>query len=327
MTQDDWSLSSPLFGSTRQLEVIALVIREKKHPKLYAVKCSICCLDSELFGTGVFLTQKAGLLKGLIPCGCGKNVLWNKQQYEVLCKRKAKEIGNIFNGFTGTWNGCHTAMSQTCPLHGEWSTGTISNLLRNKSGCYSCWVDKVTADNTKPDNIMIASFLASGAFHRDTKFWRSERTNSRGDKEHWYTACAECDTVGETKSGDLQIGRKSCACSPHRQEEAYINLLLDNKSQVVALKFGIANNSYERAKVQNRSSVYNVVQHSIYSFGDVKTCRQAERDCKKELETRVVLKRDMPDGWTETTWVYNLEKIIEIYERNGGVLNEKPRSR
>jgi hypothetical protein len=27
----------------------------------------------------------------------------------------------------------------------------------------------------------------------------------------------------------------------------------------------------------------------------------------------------MPDGYTETTWVYNLDKIVEIYERNGGL--------
>lgn len=46
---------------------------------------------------------------------------------------------------------------------------------------------------------------------------------------------------------------------------------------------------------------------------------QAERECKEQLECGVVLKRDMPDGWTETTYVYNLEKIVEIYERNGGV--------
>jgi hypothetical protein len=30
----------------------------------------------------------------------------------------------------------------------------------------------------------------------------------------------------------------------------------------------------------------------------------------------------MRDGWSETTWVYNLERIIEIYERNGGIIHE-----
>ena len=27
----------------------------------------------------------------------------------------------------------------------------------------------------------------------------------------------------------------------------------------------------------------------------------------------------MPDGWTETTYPYNIDKIIEIYEKHGGV--------
>lgn len=49
-------------------------------------------------------------------------------------------------------------------------------------------------------------------------------------------------------------------------------------------------------------------------------CKKAERECKKELETGVVLKRDMPDGWTETTWSYNIGKVVDIYKRNGGLL-------
>ena len=43
-------------------------------------------------------------------------------------------------------------------------------------------------------------------------------------------------------------------------------------------------------------------------------------ECKKELDTGVVLKRDMPDGYSETTWAYNIGKVKDIYERNGGVL-------
>lgn len=27
----------------------------------------------------------------------------------------------------------------------------------------------------------------------------------------------------------------------------------------------------------------------------------------------------MADGFTETTYIYNLEKIVEIYENNGGI--------
>ena len=42
----------------------------------------------------------------------------------------------------------------------------------------------------------------------------------------------------------------------------------------------------------------------------------------KDPETGVVLKRDMPDGYSETTWAYNIGKVKDIYERNGGVLVE-----
>ena len=91
----------------------------------------------------------------------------------------------------------------------------------------------------------------------------------------------------------------------------------------VAIKFGVAKDSVKRTKQQNLKSSYEVSNHQTYEFPTVQQCKKAERECKMELERGVVLKRDMPDGYTETTWVYNLDKIIEIYERNGGILKQK----
>lgn len=171
----------------------------------------------------------------------------------------------------------------------------------------------------KPDHVMIASFLDSGAFHPDTQFWRSDRKDGRGNSSYWNVYCPVCNGQGESYSGSLRVGNKSCHCSSQRQQECYINLIVDDSGHNVAIKFGIANNSFVRIKKQNRLCKYSVVNYVVYNFSDTKSCRIAERECLQELECGVVLKRDMPDGYTETTWIYNLDKIIEIYERNGGI--------
>ena len=102
-----------------------------------------------------------------------------------------------------------------------------------------------------------------------------------------------------------------------------MNIVVDG-GYAVAIKFGISNNSTQRLKQQQCKCTYGITKHSVYKFPDVSSCKKAERECKMELECGVLLKYDMPDGYTETTWVYNLEKIIEIYERNGGIRQENP---
>ncbi|MGL5012968.1 MAG: GIY-YIG nuclease family protein [Bacteroidales bacterium] len=190
------------------------------------------------------------------------------------------------------------------------------------NGCPWCKAETISEANTKPDDEMIACFLATGAFNQDTKFWRSERKNKEGHRGYWYMSCPECGETGESASNNLQKGKRPCACSPMRQQECYINWLVDEYNNAIAIKFGIANNSKQRIKEQNRFSAYNIKQHSVYTFPSVEQCKKAEREYRQELETGVVLKRDMKDGYTETTWTYNIDKIIEIYERNGGILNE-----
>lgn len=319
LQQDDWSLSKPSFGDEGQLEVVGWSGRGNSHAKYYILKCNNCSQDVELFGEGYFKSAKSALKRGSSPCGCSKKPEWSKEQYSIICSRKTTERGYTFLGFEGGWNGHRTLIKQSCEKHGEWSSTTISMLLDRGYGCKHCQAESSRERNTKPEKEMIASFFASGAFHPDTKFWRSDKKDSRGTKLFWYMDCPECGEVGESQRSNLQQGKRPCACSHMRQQECYINWLIDDDNTTVAIKFGIANNSKRRIKRQNRHSVYTLKQHSVYEFPDVDSCKKAERECKQTLECGIVLKRDMSDGYTETTWVYNLDKIIEIYERNGGV--------
>lgn len=314
LQQDKWSLGRPKFGDEGQLQVIGWSMWTRNSHKLYILKCEKCSKDTELFGEGYFKSQKSSISKaGQIPCGCSKNPKWTEDQYRVFCSRKAKELDYTFLGFEGEWKGAYTRTQMFCKHHGIWNTTAIHDLINKGVGCSAC-----NGGVPKSEDIMIKSFLDSGSFPLDTKFWRSGRKNNEGVKVYWAYTCSVCKEEGEAQSSDLQRGVRSCACSQNRQKECYINLVMDGNLEV-ALKFGIAKNSIRRAKEQNSQSVYNVVQHSIYEFPSVASCKKAERECKKELECGVVLKRDMPDGYSETTYPYNIEKIKRIYEKHGGI--------
>jgi len=313
LQQDEWSLTTPSFGVDGQIHVIGWITRDDDYQrKMYVVKCTTCSKDPELFQDGLFTTRKESLKSGWFPCGCSPRHRWTKNQYKVLCSRKAQELGYTFLGFAGEWVGNDTRISLSCSKHGIWDSCYIKHLRRG-TGCPSC-----AAMND--DDSMINSFLSTGQFAPETIFTRSERVTKQGNRVYWRVQCPKCGEIGESTGHNLQKGSKPCACSRQRQKECYINII-SNGVIDTAIKFGIARDSKQRSKAQNSKSVYDIRQHSTYAFTTTNLCKKAERECKKELECGIVLKRDMPDGFTETTWLYNLEKIVEIYERNGGVLN------
>jgi hypothetical protein len=322
LQQDLYSQSEPVFGKDDQLQVVGWSGKSGSN-RYYILKCSKCSQDSELFGEGYFRSVKGSLVKCQVPCGCAKNPRWSQGQFSVLCSRKAEELDYTFLGFAGEWKGNSTKLKMLCEKHGDWSSGVIDRLINRGIGCPGCRVDAVRSACIKPDEVMIASFHESNAFHPDTLFWRSERMSGEGKAVYWHMSCPECGEDGESTSGDLQKGKRPCDCSKQRQTEAYINWVIDEYNNTVGIKFGIANDSKHRVKQQNSKSVYEISQHAVYTFPSIQSCKKAERECLQELECGVVLKRDMKDGYTETTWVYNLGKIVEIYKRNGGIKNDR----
>lgn len=316
LQQDEWSQTEPTFDDGR-LTVLGWS-GKRKYCKMYIVRCSVCAEDNELFGEGYFKSPKGDLLRGQIPCGCSKKVIKTKEQYAILCKRAARKMGYDFINFIGEWRGRKTNVEIYCSKHGVWSTAIIQSLVSEASGCPDCGRDRTRDASIKPDSEMIASFFASGGFHPDTKFWRSDRKDNKGWQSYWNVFCPECNENGESFSGNLRAGKRCCGCSEKRQKYAYINFVYDN-NLVVALKFGITNKVNRRVSQQNKRSRFLVENKYIYQFYSVAQCKKAELECLQQLETCVLSRQEMPDGWTETTWSYNLEKIIEIYERNGGI--------
>lgn len=304
------------YGNSNQLEIVGWS-EQYKTTKIHIVKCSICSKDTELYGAGYFKAIKYRLSINQLPCGCSKKHVHTKEQYKILCKRKADELGYKFLGFPHNWDKINTSVSMSCPEHGDWHTSTINMLLNGERGCPQCRTEALRKSLLKPDSEMIASFFASGAFHPDTKFWRSDRKTKTGAKTYWHVYCPECGTQGESLSSGLHKGSKPCACSKHRQKTAYINLIKDVDS-VVSVKYGITTNIRRRLPEQNNKSIYEVENYGTWVFDTVRLCKLAERECKS-LSGPVLTELEFPDGWSETTYPSNIESIIRIYEQHGGV--------
>lgn len=132
--------------------------------------------------------------------------------------------------------------------------------------------------------------------------------------------CPTCLSDRTYHKSNLNVGYVGCDCSTRsNQKEAYINGIYSS-GYLVAFKFGITSNAPMRVKQQNSKSVYDVVKHMIYRFPSVSSCKAAELECKQTLDCGIVSKEEMSDGYTETTHVYSLDKIIQIYKKHGGVL-------
>jgi hypothetical protein len=91
---------------------------------------------------------------------------------------------------------------------------------------------------------------------------------------------------------------------------------------VVGVKFGICRDIKSRLKSLSRTTSCDIELYKAYKFKTVVDCKAAERECKSTLVCGVIDRELMKDGWTETTYTYNIEKIMEIYEKYGGVENE-----
>jgi len=292
-------------------------------PKKYLAKCAICVKDSELFGNGYFVVYKKSLLNGIITCGCNPKYIYTKNQQEIRVKRLMSDSPYRFLGWSGEYAGVQkTKCVINCPAHGEWDTTPLGNLFSKPSDCPECVRLSFMKANVKSDAEMIQSFFDSGMFHPATKFSRSSTLTKKGYKEYWHVDCPTCGEQVEGRSYHLQAGKHSCACSNYSQRQAYINILLDGNIPV-ALKFGIAKNSINRALKQSKESSFDLVTYGVWEFPDVKSCKAAERRVKDTVDCGVVRRAEFPDGFTETTYAYNLDVITEIYKSFGGVMMNK----
>jgi hypothetical protein len=291
--------------------------------KKYIVECSVCKGDPELHGEGLFATAKGHLVRNCKPCGCAEKPNWTEEQYKIRCKRACDNVGLIFKGWANEFTTANkTFVDAECIDHGKIGKATISFVLDSRfvRSCRGCFAIRMGDFKRKDDSVMIERFMSSGGFSEGTKFTRSERLDKYGHKKYWLIDCPDCGEQAEGHIVGLYKGSRSCACTIQRPKETYINLIYDNEN-IVAIKFGVANMALERIKKQHQRSVYDVVNYGVWTYPTIKDCKAAERTCMHSMETGLISKLEMPDGYTETTHPSNMSLVIRIFEEYGGIRN------
>lgn len=261
--------------------------------------------------------------------GCPK--CKNNRISEALMDSEAKVVeeisdlmastGHQFIGFAEPYKGHKTKVLSACSRHGIWDTGTVGG-IRKGSRCPSCGYSESRASRLIPDDEHVKEFMATGSFEDGTTFWRSDRLDSDGWKGFWFYFCPKCETVSEAHRVNIKSGQRSCSCYNTRQTKAYINEVT-NLGEVLAYKYGVACTPRNRTRSQNAQSVHDVSTKEVYQFPDKASCVGAERECKRVLCGGILSKDEMPDGYTETTSVENLDAIRMIYKMYGGTLVEE----
>lgn len=84
------------------------------------------------------------------------------------------------------------------------------------------------------------------------------------------------------------------------------------------VKFGITRDVSMRHKQLEQNNKREIKLLYAYEF-EKENAAKAEVTCRMNFRGRRLTKKELPDGYTETTSIQNLDKIIEIYERFGGV--------
>ena len=248
---------------------------------------------------------------------CGK--LKSADGRRTPLEERLKIVEDVCKGTTlkfvktvGEYNDVFDLVVMNCSVHGDYEVPLKS--VCDGHGCFQCGVEKRAKGKTIPEDVMIQKFMASGQFEEGTKF---VKVGSRNKKAVWEVFCPACETSGISTLDNLQQGKRPCSCGTARQKEAYINFVKES-AVPIAVKFGIANKSEIRIRNQNSRCIYEVENFGVWEFETKKSCLSAERECKQTLECGILTREEMPDGFTETTWAFNLEKIIAIYEKHGG---------
>lgn len=276
-------MDNDFIGKTKgRLEVLGYYGENSFGHRLYTVKCHECAEDAELFGDATYQTTKAEFVKGRMKCGCSRSPRWSEEQMVVRLNRICEGKGIVFEGFDGEYKWAATSGYKVyCPESDYRWTVTLSNLIRNKC-CPACKAKATSRHFRKPDEDMVESFRASGAFVEGTEFWRSTRENKDGYCRHWHVRCPKCPGVYEALAGELQKGCRPCACPVYGFKtdipaHLYVLKVIDTEGKSSFTGYGITNRVGGRLKEHKRnlanvgltvtdSKVFDMIGHTAASI-------------------------------------------------------------
>lgn len=191
---------------------------KKGNNTLFSVHCSVCSCDQELFPENEMLISKNNLNQNKYPCKCSSGWKPSNYQYKVMVVRFAKDNGDEILSF----NDNNTIIKVRTKDYKDWSV-LSKDYLNGKRSLDEAMSNKIN-NLRSPDSTHINRFMGSGAFIDGTKFWRSDKRDSRGYYPYWNYTCPVCsndeyvteglcDGIFTGITGTLSVGNKSCRCA------------------------------------------------------------------------------------------------------------------
>ena len=290
------------------LKVVGWVSKNRSG-KNYLVECGVCAKDPELHGDGLYTIDKPNLIKGVIPCACAKTFRWSDDQWIVKLQRYSDIASTRFVRYIGGIGSKRSAVF-LCKEHGEYQA-QVYDFIEGK-GCRRC-----SKNSLKPDEVMISGFMNSRSFDLGTTFKRSDKRDSKGAKVYWQVTCSVCDVTYESNACHLRKGKQGCECGYRNQKFSYLLQILDNKTPI-AIKFGVTKSLKRRVAEHENGSPFDIEPLAYWEFPDNISCKAAELECSRELFCGVLSQKDFPDGFTETTYISNIDSVKDIFSRHGG---------
>lgn len=275
------------------------------------VFCPICSTDQYVIAglcSGVFLGHRANLIRGWKPCRCSVGYRWSEEQYIY---RINNETSYTFVRWAEDFAANSTKTVVYCATHGGEMEMSVSGLLSG-NGCLTCFGKRKTDIHIRTAKAKQALLKMQGVTFVSIE--------DKGNKDCLVTyACNEHGKQSTVYDALVHAGSGCPECRGKRQREAYINFVYDN-TEVVAVKFGIANDHALRIKQQNGKNRLSMETYQVYKFDTTRECKKAEAEVKKLLCCGILTKTDLKDGHTETVKPSDLDNVINIFENNGGIL-------
>lgn len=241
--------------------------------------CPLCGIREHLTRE-TFIEKSVQKHGGMYDYSSVREVVNNKHKVEIICRKHGSFNQQVSSHLRG----------EGCPLCGKETSGT----------------------KRKEESLFIEE-----ANKKHNYLYDYSKVRYRGAHRRVEIICKRHGTFSQNPNNHLQ-GRGCPSCAGHAQRQAYIHTVWD-MDVVLAIKLGIAKDWTDRLKDLSRKSVLDLRNVGVWGFKTARSCKAAERECKQTLKTGVLSAREMKDGWTETVSVLDLDKVIAIYEKHGGV--------
>lgn len=289
----------------------------------YKVQCQVCKLDHELHGDATYLVYSDYFTRQKMPCGCSRAPKWDKLQWEVLLKRKAKENNHVFNGFLGDPENVNqeTNIALHCNNCGhDWTSGNVGNYYSDR-GCPKC-ADILRANSrlTKSD-VWIQRFRGTGKFDESkVSFERATKTGRL-----WNVHCNVCNTTIVSDRSNLVAGKIPCQCGTGGgidvKAPTYFYILTVNALEQKFIKFGISNYPKRRIAGHKRilKEIGGVIENCVVYGGNGVEMLAIESELKRTLD----IQNKFVDGFKREACKYEDYDLIVAKLVNFEVVTDK----